>query len=129
MATIVDFSAFLRHQLKLTVALKELNFKGMLVILHTCIAWSIYTLFLGKMLQVYSPLAKNNYKIFMVWELSFWNQFFFTLVYRYIENITWQNLYHTPHQPETPIWYWSRIDMGCDTNFVMYCCFYYIFEF
>ena len=82
MATIVDFSAFLRHQLKLTVALKELNFKVMLVILHTCIAWSIYTLFLGKMLQVYSPLAKNNYNIFMVWELSFWNQFFYISIYR-----------------------------------------------
>ena len=22
---------------------------------------------------------------------------------RYIENNTWQNLYHTPYQPETPI--------------------------
>ena len=23
----------------------------------------------------------------------------------------------------------SRVDMGCDTDFAMYCCVYYIFEF
>lgn len=54
-----------------------------------------------------------------------------------MESNTWQNLYHTPYQPETPIsargpkarglilvegWF------GCDTDFDMYCCFYYIFE-
>lgn len=54
-----------------------------------------------------------------------------------IDNNTCQNQYHIPYQPKTPISAlglkakrrcWSRMNMGCDADFDMYCCFHYIFD-
>lgn len=51
-----------------------------------------------------------------------------------MENNAWQNLYHIPYLPESPIsarglkargLFLSRVDMGFDTDFEMYC-FYYM---
>lgn len=54
-----------------------------------------------------------------------------------MENNAWQNLYHIPYLPKTPIsarglkargLYLSRVDVGCDTDFKLYCCFYNILK-
>lgn len=56
-------------------------------------------------------------------------------VIKLMENNAWQNLYYIPYLPETPIsarglkargLYLSSVNMGCDTNFDLHCCFYNI---